>query len=45
VRWTLSLFFDQLTDDEKLYGHFIQDIATARTATNSVAALDEVLGE
>jgi hypothetical protein len=29
VRLILSLFFSQLTDEEKLYGHFVQDNATA----------------
>jgi hypothetical protein len=45
VRLILSPFFDQLTDEEKSYGHFMQDNATAHTANNSMVALDEVFGE
>jgi hypothetical protein len=41
----LSPFFNQLTDEEKSYGHFIQDNATAHTVNNSVVAFDEVFGE
>jgi hypothetical protein len=41
----LSPFFGQLTDEEKSYGHFMQDKATAHTANNSVVALDEVFSE
>jgi hypothetical protein len=41
----LSPFLSQLTDLEKSYRHFMQDIATAHTANNSVVALDEVFGE
>jgi hypothetical protein len=37
--------FDQLTDEEKSYGQFVQDNATAHAANNSVVALDEVFGE
>jgi hypothetical protein len=29
MRLILSPFFDQLTDEEKLKGHFMQDNATA----------------
>jgi hypothetical protein len=45
VRLILSPFFGQLTDEKKLYGHFMQDNATAQTANNSMVALDEVFGE
>jgi hypothetical protein len=45
VRLILSPFFDQLTDEEKSYGHFMQDNATVHTANNSMVALDEVFGE
>jgi hypothetical protein len=45
VRLILSPFFNQLTDEEKSYGHFMQDNATAHTANNSVVALDEVFGK
>jgi hypothetical protein len=45
VRLILSPFFDQLTDEEKSYGHFMQDNATAHTANNYMVALDEVFGE
>jgi hypothetical protein len=44
VRLILSPFFSQMTD-EKLYGHFMKDNATARTVKNSVVALDGVFGE
>jgi hypothetical protein len=41
----LSPFFDQLTDEEKLCGHFMQDNATAYTVSNPMHALDEVFIE
>jgi hypothetical protein len=41
----LSPFFDQQTDEDQSYGHFMQDNATAHTANNSMVALDEVFGE
>jgi hypothetical protein len=41
----LSPFFGQLTDEEKSYGHFMQDNATAHSANKSIIALDEVFGE
>jgi hypothetical protein len=44
VRLILSPLFGQLTD-EKSYGHFMQDNATAHTANNSVVALHEAFGE
>jgi hypothetical protein len=44
VRLILSPFFDELTD-EKLYGHFMQDNATAHTVNSSTVALDEVFGK
>jgi hypothetical protein len=34
-----------MTDEEKLYRHFMQDNATAHTANNSTVALDEGFGE
>jgi hypothetical protein len=45
VRLILSPFFGQLTNEEKLYGNFMQDNATAQILNNSVVALDEVFGE
>jgi hypothetical protein len=39
VKLILSPFFDQLTADEKWYGHFMQDNAIAHTANNSMDAL------
>jgi hypothetical protein len=44
VRLILSLFFSQLTD-EKSYGYFMQDNATAHTVNNSMVTLDEVFSE
>jgi hypothetical protein len=38
----LLLFFDQVTDDERSYGHFMQTDATPHTAGNSIDAADEV---
>jgi hypothetical protein len=37
----LSPFFDQLTDDEKSYEHFMQNNAAAQTAKNSIDAIDK----
>jgi hypothetical protein len=34
-----------MTDKEKLYGHFIQDSATAYTVNNCMDALYEVFSE
>jgi hypothetical protein len=45
VRLILSPFFSQVTDEEKLYGHFMKDNATARTVNSSVVALEEVFSE
>jgi thiamine phosphate synthase YjbQ (UPF0047 family) len=45
VTLVLSPFFDQLTDEEKSYRHFMQDNATAHTANNTMVALDEVFSE
>jgi hypothetical protein len=42
VRSTLEPFYEQLTDDERQYGYFQQDDATAR---NSTSALQEVLDD
>jgi hypothetical protein len=44
VTLILSPFFDQLTDENKLYRHFMQDNAMAHTANSSVVALHEFLG-
>jgi hypothetical protein len=40
-----SFFVDQLTDEEKLCGHFMQDNATAYIVSNPKHALDEVFIE
>jgi hypothetical protein len=45
TRLFLSPFFGQLTNEEKLYEHFMWDNATAHTANNSLVALDEICGE
>jgi hypothetical protein len=42
VRYILQPFFTHLTDEEKLYGHFQKDSATALTAKHSMQALHEV---
>jgi hypothetical protein len=44
VRCILLTFFSQLTD-EKSYGHFMRDNATAHTENNSLVAFHEVFGE
>jgi hypothetical protein len=44
MRLILSHFFCQLTD-EKSYGHFMQDNATAHTPNNYMIAIDEAFGE
>jgi hypothetical protein len=41
----LTTFFDQLTEDEKTYRHFMQENATVHTANNSTNVLAEVFGE
>jgi hypothetical protein len=38
-------FFEQLTENERLYGYFQQDNATAYTAPNSVSALQEMFDD
>jgi hypothetical protein len=38
-------FFDQLTDEENSWGHFIQDNATPHTMSNSMDAVDKDLDE
>jgi hypothetical protein len=45
VRLILLSFFNQLPDDEKSHGHFMQDNATTHTANNCTDALHEVFGE
>jgi hypothetical protein len=45
ARLIISPFLDQLTDEEKFYGHFMQDNATVHTAKNSMDALSEVFGK
>jgi inhibitor of nuclear factor kappa-B kinase subunit alpha len=45
VRHILEPFFEQLTDDERQYGYFQQDNATAHTARNSISALQEVFDD
>jgi RNAse (barnase) inhibitor barstar len=44
MRLILSPFFDQMTDEEKLYRHFMQSNSMAHTANNSVDALDGFFG-
>jgi hypothetical protein len=44
VRLILTNFFEQLTKDEKTYGNFMHDNATAHTAIKSLNALAEVFG-
>jgi hypothetical protein len=41
----LSLFFDQLSREEKLYEHFMQQNVISHNAKNPVFALNEVFGE
>jgi hypothetical protein len=43
VRLLLTLFFNQLTEDEKTYGCFMHDYV--HTANNSMNAKAEVIGE
>jgi hypothetical protein len=38
----LGPFFDSITLEEKTYGYFMQDGATAHTATYSINVLNEV---
>jgi hypothetical protein len=42
VRLILSPMFNQLTDVEKLYRHYIEVHAVAQTMNSSMDALDEV---
>jgi hypothetical protein len=37
--------FDQLNEDKKMHGHFMQDNAMAHTANNSMNVLATVFGE
>jgi hypothetical protein len=39
----VSPFFGQMSDEEKLYGRFMQDNATAYAVNNSLVVLNEVL--
>jgi hypothetical protein len=41
----LSSFFSQLKNKDKLYGHFVQDNATAHTANNFMDALADASGK
>jgi hypothetical protein len=45
MRLVLSPFFDQVTDDEKLYWNFMQNNAMACTANNSMDSLGEFFSE
>jgi hypothetical protein len=45
VRLILLPFFDQLIDEEKCYGHFMQGNAIACTVNISVDALDEAFSK
>jgi hypothetical protein len=45
VELILLPFFQGLTEEEKLYGYFMQDGTMAHTADFSVAVLEEVFGE
>jgi hypothetical protein len=38
-------FFEQMTDNERQYGYFQQDNATAHTARNSMSALQKVFAD
>jgi hypothetical protein len=41
----LEPFFQELTEEEKRYGYFQQDSATARTACNSMQRLQDVFDD
>jgi hypothetical protein len=45
VQIILGQFFSELTEEERLYGWFQQDSATARTARMSMQALSNVFGD
>jgi hypothetical protein len=45
VRNILEPFFEQLTDDERQYGYFQQDNATAHAARNSMSALQDMFDD
>jgi hypothetical protein len=45
VHVILGQIFPQLTEEERLYGWFLQDSATAHTACISMQALSDVFGE
>jgi hypothetical protein len=38
-------FFEQLTDNERRYGNFLQDDATAHTARNSINVLQQTFDD
>jgi hypothetical protein len=45
VQVILGHFFPELTEEERLYGWFQQDSATAHTARMSTQALSDVFGD
>jgi hypothetical protein len=45
VQVILGQFFPELTEEERLYGWFQQDSATAHTAHMSMQALSETFGD
>jgi hypothetical protein len=45
VQAILGQFFPELTEEERLYGWFQQDSATAQTARMSMQALSDVFGD
>jgi hypothetical protein len=44
VQVILGQFFSELTEEERLYGWFQQDSATAHTARMSMQALPDIFG-
>jgi hypothetical protein len=38
----LNRFFPELTEEERPYGYFQQDLATVHTASNSMAAISDM---
>jgi hypothetical protein len=45
VQVILGQFYPELTEEERLYGRFQQDLATAHTACMSMQALSDVFGD
>jgi hypothetical protein len=45
VQVILEQFFSELTEEERLYGWFQQDSATAHTARMSMQALPDIFGD